>query len=80
MFNLFRVTLFLNLNVVFMLNFVRMAPSLVLFSQGFLSGEDFPERNLLQRAFRTPERLLSDAPFPRMLFQWSPERTAPAEF
>jgi hypothetical protein len=35
----------------------------------FLQEQDFPERNLLQRASRTLEELLSGANFPRRLLQ-----------
>jgi hypothetical protein len=45
-------------------------------------AQDFPGRNLLQRASRTPEELLSGANFPRRLLQrvHNPERSAPAYF
>jgi hypothetical protein len=35
--------------------------------------QDFPERNLLQRASRTSEEVLPRVPFLRRLFQWSSE-------
>jgi hypothetical protein len=55
-----------NLNVVFTMNFLKVAPICVCFSPGF-EEQDFPGRNLLQRASRTPEELLSGANFPRRL-------------
>jgi hypothetical protein len=50
--------------------------------QHCLQEQDFPGRNLLQRASSTPEELLSGANFPRRLLQQvrSPERSAPAYF
>jgi hypothetical protein len=49
-------------------------------ARDFLQEQDFPGRNLLQRASRTPEELLSGANFLRRLLQRvrSPERSAPA--
>jgi hypothetical protein len=49
-------------------------------ARDFFKEQDFPGRNLLQRASRTPEELLSGANFPRRLLQQvhSPERSAPA--
>jgi hypothetical protein len=38
-------------------------------ARDFLQELDFPERNLLQRASRAPEELLSGANFPRRLLQ-----------
>jgi hypothetical protein len=38
-------------------------------ARDFLQEQGFPERNLLQRASRTPEELLSGANFPRRLLQ-----------
>jgi hypothetical protein len=38
-------------------------------ARDFLQEQDFPERNLLQRASRTPEELLSGANFPLRLLQ-----------
>jgi hypothetical protein len=63
-----------NLNV-FTTNFFALA-------RDFLQEQDFPGRNLLQRASRTLEELLSGVNFPRRLLQrvHSPERIAPAYF
>jgi hypothetical protein len=71
-----------NLNVVFTTNFLKVAPIRVRFSPGFPQEQDFPGRNLLQRASRTPEELLSGANFPQRLLQrvHSPERSALAYF
>jgi hypothetical protein len=51
-------------------------------AQDFLQEQDFLERNLLQRASRTPEELLSGVNFPRRLLKQVriPERSAPAYF
>jgi hypothetical protein len=51
-------------------------------ARDFLQEKDFPGRNLLQHASRTPEELLSGANFPRRLLQRvrSMERSAPAYF
>jgi hypothetical protein len=51
-------------------------------ARDFLQEQDFLERNLLQRASRTPEELLSGANFPRRLLQrvCSPERSVLAYF
>jgi hypothetical protein len=38
-------------------------------AQDFLQEQDFLERNLLQRASRTPEELLSGVPFSGRLLQ-----------
>jgi hypothetical protein len=48
----------------------------------FLQEQDFPGRNLLQRASRTLEELLSRVNFPQRLLQRvrSPERSALAYF
>jgi hypothetical protein len=57
-----------NLNVVFTLNFLKMALSRVRFSPGFPR-----ESYLLQRVSRTLEELLYGASFPRRLLQRSSE-------
>jgi hypothetical protein len=71
-----------NLNVVFTTNFLKVAPIRVRFSPGFPPGAEFPGRNFLHHAYRTPEELLSGANFPQRLLQRvrSPERSAPAYF
>jgi hypothetical protein len=38
-----------------------------------IQEQDFPERNLLLHDSRTLEELLSGAPFPQRLLQWSSE-------
>jgi hypothetical protein len=66
-----------NLNVVFTTNFLKVAPIVCALARDFLQEQVFPGRNLLQRASRTPEELLSGVHFPR---RRSPERSAPAYF
>jgi hypothetical protein len=58
-----------NLNVVFTMQILKMALSRVLFCPGFPPEAGFQGRNLLQRASRTPEELLSVVHFPRRLLQ-----------
>jgi hypothetical protein len=50
----------------FTLNFLKVASVRMRFSPGFLSGQDFPWSKMLQRGSRTPEELLSGAPFPQL--------------
>jgi hypothetical protein len=64
----FRIMFVFNLNVVFTLNFLKMALSRVHFSPGFPR-----ESYLLQRVSRTLEELLYGASFPRRLLQRSSE-------
>jgi hypothetical protein len=77
MFKGFRFMFIFNLNVVFTTNCLELAQIRVRYSPGFLQEQDFPGRNLLQRASRTPEELLSWANFPRRMLQRvrSPERS-----
>jgi hypothetical protein len=46
-----------------------MRQSVCALARDFLQEQDFPGRNLLQSASRTPEELLSGANFPRRLLQ-----------
>jgi hypothetical protein len=46
-------------------------------AQDILQEQDFPERYLLQRASKTPEELLSGAPFRRRLLKKRTRLSAP---
>jgi hypothetical protein len=70
-FKLFRIKFTFILNVVFTLNFLKMAR--VHFSPGFPPGAGFPGEELALACFYTSEELISGAFFPWRLLQRSSE-------
>jgi hypothetical protein len=63
---------FLNLNVVFTTNFLKVAQIRVGFSPGFPPGAGFPGEEFASACLycRTPDELLARANFPWRLLQW----------